>query len=248
MGARLGFAACFGAAIFLSSPAATESAPAKAPDIATAWLGQGSPSALVRNPFVRPTWIGSSDSFWYRRDSDKGHDFLIVDAAAGQSHPAFDEAVLSAELSRLSVKAPAEDLPLDKLAFSEDGRSVTFEVSGEPFECTIGPPHCVRQPRLDSDLEVSPDGKRGIFVRDANVWVRDIPTGQERRLTSDGQADDGYGIFPDGWKAVFVARSKSKEPLPPWLVHWSPESATAQCRDLSVHRICPRRQLPAQSL
>ena len=92
MNIRMSFAAWLGAAIFLSSPlaAAAETAPANGPDIATVWQGQGSPSALVRNPFVRPTWIGSTDSFWYRRDSDKGHDFRIVDVATGQSRAAFD--------------------------------------------------------------------------------------------------------------------------------------------------------------
>jgi dipeptidyl aminopeptidase/acylaminoacyl peptidase len=222
----MGFVAWLGAAIFLSwpLPVGADAAPPKAPDIATVWQGQVSPSALVRNAFDRPTWIGSTDTFWYRRDTEKGHDFRIVDAASGHSRAAFDDAALSAELTRLSVKAPRDDLPLDKLAFSDNGRSISFEVNGQPFECAVIAPHCTREPRLGSDLEVSPDRKRGIFVRDANLWVRDVATGQERQLTSDGRADDGYGIFPDGWKAVFVARSKSKEPLPPWLVQWSPDS------------------------
>jgi dipeptidyl aminopeptidase/acylaminoacyl peptidase len=228
---RTALVALLGSALLILPAAATGAeAPANdqsagAPDIAIVWSGESRPSALVRNPFVRPTWIGSSDSFWYRRDADKGHDYRIVDAATGQSRPAFDRAALAAELSRLSVKAAADDLELDKLRFSDDGHSIAFEVKGQPFECTVATPHCTQQPRTDTDLEVSPDGKRGIFVRDANLWVRDIATGAERQLTTDGRQDDGYGIYPGGWKAVFVARANSKEPLPPWLVQWSPDSS-----------------------
>ena len=191
----------------------------------SAMLESGAPADLVKNSLIRPEWIGSTDSFWYRRDTATGHDFRIVEAATGRSRPAFDHAALSAALGRLSVEAPANDLQLDQLRFSGDDRAISFEIGGSTFECRIDQPQCARKPAIPAWMEISPDGRRAIFVHDANLWVRDLATGQDRQLTTDGEADNGYGIYPDGWKAVFIARAKSKVPLAPWLVQWSPDSS-----------------------
>jgi dipeptidyl-peptidase 4 len=45
----------------------------------------------------------------------------------------------------------------------------------------------------------SPDGKRAAFIRDWNLWVRDVATGQERQLTTDGVRDFGYATDNAGW-------------------------------------------------
>ncbi|MDB4871731.1 MAG: peptidase, partial [Gemmatimonadales bacterium] len=60
---------------------------------------------------------------------------------------------------------------------------------------------------------VSPDGKRAVFIRDYNLWVRDVPTGHETQLTSDGIKDFGYATDNAGW-----VRSDSP------ILLWSPDS------------------------
>jgi dipeptidyl-peptidase 4 len=59
----------------------------------------------------------------------------------------------------------------------------------------------------------SPDGKRAAFVRDWNLWVRDISTGKETQLTTDGAKDFGYATDNAGWR-------KSDRPI----LLWSPDS------------------------
>ena len=59
----------------------------------------------------------------------------------------------------------------------------------------------------------SPDGKRSVFVRDWNLWVRDLATGAETPLTSDGVTDYGYAPDNAGW-----TRSNRA------IVRWSPDS------------------------
>mgnify|MGYP001615630198 FL=1 len=59
----------------------------------------------------------------------------------------------------------------------------------------------------------SPDGKRAVFIRDWNLWVRDVATGQEKALTTDGVKDFGYATDNAGW-----ARSDRA------IVLWSPDS------------------------
>ncbi|OFW08821.1 MAG: peptidase S9 [Acidobacteria bacterium RIFCSPLOWO2_02_FULL_67_36] len=60
---------------------------------------------------------------------------------------------------------------------------------------------------------VSPDGKRAVFIRDWNLWVRDVATRKETPLTSDGVKDFGYATDNAGW-------TKSDRPI----VMWSPDS------------------------
>src|SRR5262245_35435253 len=38
----------------------------------------------------------------------------------------------------------------------------------------------------------SPDGKKTAFIRDWNLWVRDVTSGKETQLTKDGVKDFGY--------------------------------------------------------
>src|SRR5574342_1126723 len=51
-------------------------------------------------------------------------------------------------------------------------------------------------PRLDVP---TPDGKRTVFIRDWNLWIRDVATGKESPLTRDGVKDFGYATDNAGW-------------------------------------------------
>jgi dipeptidyl aminopeptidase/acylaminoacyl peptidase len=59
----------------------------------------------------------------------------------------------------------------------------------------------------------SPDGRRAAFVRDWNLWVRDVESGREVQLTRDGVKDFGYATDNAGWQ-------RSERPI----VAWSPDS------------------------
>jgi len=65
-------------------------------------------------------------------------------------------------------------------------------------------------PRLDAR---SPDGTRAAFIRDWNLWVRDVASGKETPLTSDGVKDFGYATDNAGWQ-------RSERPI----LAWSPDS------------------------
>ncbi len=62
-------------------------------------------------------------------------------------------------------------------------------------------------------LSMSPDGKLGAFIKDWNLWVRDIATGRDRQLTTDGVKDFGYATDNAGWAASDRA-----------ILLWSPDS------------------------
>jgi dipeptidyl-peptidase-4 len=64
-----------------------------------------------------------------------------------------------------------------------------------------------------ADPATSPDGKRTVFIKDYNLWVRDVATGKETQLTTDGVKDFGYATNNAGWV---------HGPNP--IVLWSPDS------------------------
>lgn len=59
----------------------------------------------------------------------------------------------------------------------------------------------------------SPDGKKEVFIKDWNLWVRDTATKKETQLTTDGTKDFGYATDNAGW-------THSDRPI----VEWSPDS------------------------
>ncbi|MCS6873080.1 MAG: S9 family peptidase [Pyrinomonadaceae bacterium] len=72
----------------------------------------------------------------------------------------------------------------------------------------------LQQPRSIAPNEsISPDGKKAVFIRDWNLWIRDLQTKEEKQLTTDGIKDFGYATDNAGWR-------KSDRPI----VLWSPDS------------------------
>ncbi len=59
----------------------------------------------------------------------------------------------------------------------------------------------------------SPDGKKAAFIKDYDLWVRDLTSGRETQLTTDGMKDYGYATDNAGWK-------RSDRPI----LLWSPDS------------------------
>jgi dipeptidyl aminopeptidase/acylaminoacyl peptidase len=46
---------------------------------------------------------------------------------------------------------------------------------------------------------MSPDGSKALFICDWNLWLRDVASGQDRQLTTDGVKDFGYATSNAGW-------------------------------------------------
>jgi dipeptidyl aminopeptidase/acylaminoacyl peptidase len=65
----------------------------------------------------------------------------------------------------------------------------------------------------NADEVISPDGKKAAFIRDWNLWVRDVATKKETQLTIDGIENYGYATDNAGWKT-------GDGPI----LRWSPDS------------------------
>jgi len=167
---------------------------------------------------VHPTWV-TKDRFWYRTTTGHGLEFILADPATRTRVPAFDQNRLAAGLS--AAGTPTKDpyhLPFTTFDFADDGAAITFTIGPVHWRCDLSGYTCAHPTdvggRTGSVPESrSPDGKRAVFIRDSNLWVRDLASGQERQLTHDGVVDFGYATDNAGW-------THSDRPI----VLWSPDS------------------------
>jgi dipeptidyl aminopeptidase/acylaminoacyl peptidase len=155
-----------------------------------------------------------------------GAQFLMVDPARRTRAPAFDHARLAQGLSAATGRTvDGADLPFQTFALSPDGRGLTVAIAepgapGAPrrWTCDLTAYRCAaadstgrHEPPPNS--AVSPDGTRAAFIREHNLWLRDLATGRDVQLTTDGVEDFGYATNNAGWV-------KRDSPV----LTWSPDS------------------------
>ena len=170
---------------------------------------------LVTGTGVRPTWLPDG-RFWYRVSVPEGSAFFIVDPARRTREPAFDQARLAAALTTAAgTRVMLGRLPTQSFELAPDGRSMTVSVERRRFSCDLQRYACAPgdSTNVPANASVSPDGKRAVFIRDANLWMRELATGAESQLTTDGIQDFGYATDNAGW-------THSDRPV----VTWSPDS------------------------
>ena len=161
-----------------------------------------STNGLVVGATVQPNWL-PGDRFWYRNAVPGGAEFILVDPAAGTRERAFDHERLATALSAATgEEVEPLGLPFRTFELSADGGSLTASVGESRLSCDLSRCRCAPAPpapRADPDAIVSPDGRNAAFIRDHNLWVRDLETGAESPLTTDGVEDYGYATNNAGW-------------------------------------------------
>jgi dipeptidyl-peptidase 4 len=167
--------------------------------------------------------------FWYRDASQSGINYILLDPAKGTRAAAFDQVKLAAALHAAdgAIKDDPAHLALADLDFSNHDSVLTLTVAGAIFRCDLGAnPESCRQLSPTEDpstrgehaerpppLALSPSNKLGAFIRNWNLWVRDMDTGAETQLTTDGVKDYGYATDNAGWQHSDRA-----------ILLWSPDS------------------------
>ncbi len=170
--------------------------------------------------------------FWYRAVDNDGVSYILVDPATSARGPAFDLdklALLLGAASNGEIKADGRHLLISDIAISGQ-HEFTLTVEGAVYQCALGagndackkigrtgPPHGIPhgapEAGEEAPLSLSPDRKLGAFIRDWNLWVRDLATGAETQLTTDGVKDFGYATDNAGWQHSNSA-----------VLLWSPDS------------------------
>ena len=213
-------------------------------------------SRMVFSTQIRPNWFRDSDRFWYEWKTPQGTQYYIVEARSGKKQPVFDMDKLAMQITEI-VRDPfdAQHLPLTAFELKDD-RTFAFRVKSTIEETdsarierfgkkkTYSFEYDIASGRLtditgneEEDMypawaNVSPDGKTGVFAKNANLYWMDAEnlakaakdpedsTIVEHRITSDGTAEFGWGGDSYmGW----TEQDTTARVFPYYLV-WSPDS------------------------
>ncbi|MDE2156041.1 MAG: DPP IV N-terminal domain-containing protein [Xanthomonadaceae bacterium] len=180
---------------------------------------------LVDHDVQKVHWLDDGH-FWYRDHDSHGDHFLLRDLASGKITPLFDQRKLAAALGMvIGNPLDAQKLPVTGYRKRPDGR-LEIAVRRKHYLCDLqGAPVCAlgrgvpardKAGRVTTGAEpgvLSPDRKSEAFIRDWNLWLRDMATGKETRLTTDGVENFGYATDNAGWKHTDHA-----------ILEWSPDS------------------------
>jgi len=170
-----------------------------------------------------PNWL-PDDRFWYRVLTHEGSEFIMIDPARGTRTTVFDHKKLAAAISAATgYTYQASMLPFQTFTFSADASTIHFRAENKSWKYDLknsiltadtGWQTPAATPARNRGLEVlSPDGSKAAFIKDHNLWVRDVKSGEEKQLTTDGIKDYGYATDNAGWRG-------SDRPI----LRWSPDS------------------------
>ena len=191
---------------------------------AAGFLNAGTVS-LVDHAVKKATFIGN-DRFWYL-DSQNGLPTLMVaDPVRRTRLAAYDPVRMAVALHAAGLEeTDAKRIQPKDFDLLDNDRTARITVNEKRYRCALsteyrcslelsGPAGATNPSMKDASLAIlSPDGKRAVFIRAWNLYVRDTATGVERQLTTDGVEDYGYATDNAGWTHSDHA-----------IVVWSPDS------------------------
>ena len=206
-------------------------------------LGEKFSASKVYYSNVNPTWIEDTHNFWYVRHTPTGDEYVLVNADKKTKKPLFDQEKFAKTVKDVTGKDlnPAK-LNLRYLSVSKDLGTITFVLDNHRWEYGIKKstlkdlgqlperepqPHwMVVSDEKDFPPVPSPDGKYVAFIRNHNVAVRNVATGEVRELSLDGALGNYYSSYiqwsPDS-KYVLVNKLRPAEKHYVYYVESSPK-------------------------
>lgn len=191
---------------------------------------------------VVPHWVDQTSAFWYVRQTEKGKEYVKVDAASKKRTVLFDQQKMAAALTeKAGREINAYNLPLqncrlnislDTLRFQLDGKFWAYSIKNNRLLDEGAIPSRGKERHwmeVDDEKEgspvTSPDGKWTAFIKNDNVYVREVATGKEKQLSQDGTLSNYYSSYiqwsPDS-KSVVSCRIRPVEKRYVYYVESSP--------------------------
>jgi len=173
---------------------------------------------LVYQTSVNPNWV-RPDAFWYTSQRKDGTFFMLADLRRKSNEPLFDHGRLAEALGNAAdTTFSSTELPITDITMNGNAREIVIHLPNMKAECNIRRYSCVgHEPAKERQRvarnSISPDGMHQAFIKDHNLWVRNLDSGDEKALTTDGIEDYGYATNNAGW-------IRGRDPV----LLWSPDS------------------------
>lgn len=167
--------------------------------------------------------VNESHSFWYLTRTPKGNEFFLINADKKEVSPAFDQQKLAASLAKvINKETDPYKLPFRTLQYSKNMDSIYFSVDDTRYICLLADYTLIKDkeqtPRNDyywggvfkedrKDKVKSPDGKKEAYISEGNLWVTDLATKENKKISIDGSVSEYYSSN----------------------IYWSPDSKKIAC-------------------
>jgi dipeptidyl-peptidase-4 len=146
-------------------------------------------------------------------DIDGGEPYVLVDSQV----LAPDERALTEAERQLRERARISASGIVRYQWDSQGEAVLVPLDGDVFHINVASGDARRlmqTPEYETDARVSPQGNFVSFIREQNLYVTDLTTGEERAITSEGGGLISWGM------AEFVAQEEFRRSTGYW---WSPD-------------------------
>ena len=162
-------------------------------------------TGLVVSDTVNANWLADG-RFWYTRTTLTGTENIVIDPAKKTR-----EVVATPPTGEPAAAAPGGGGRGGRGGGCGRGGGRGGAGTAAPVTRTCGPN--VTGTTGTPPLSMSPDGTKAVYICDWNLWLRDVASGQDKQLTTDGVKDFGYATSNAGWQTSAAAS-----------LSWSPDS------------------------
>jgi dipeptidyl aminopeptidase/acylaminoacyl peptidase len=215
-------------------------------------FGEWNASQLLVNADLQPHWSPDGSALWYGLEREHGRELVVRRARNGAVLASIDAEKFLQDIAPQTGLQPTWSALLASMPeLQPDGRHLDLSGNERRWRCDVGSRMCQALPGTATRAgdAVSPDGRWAAFVRRHNLWVRDLATGQERPLTTDGQPDRAWAL-PTARAAGILGAVPVRERLPPAVI-WSPDSRrllTVRLDETALSEISVVEQVPRDQL
>ncbi|MBD8488990.1 DPP IV N-terminal domain-containing protein [Echinicola sp. CAU 1574] len=189
-------------------------------------------------------WIKDTEKFWYQMKTEKGEEYMQVIVSERHKQSLFDQERLALLLSNETYDTiKAYQLPISRVQLEEKGKLMKFQAKGYHWEYDLEDEMLVKKEKVEtrggywgtrwSDREgepvVSPDKTKEAYIREHNVWVKDLSSKESTQLSFDGSPGNYYAAD----------------------IQWSPDSkklATYSVRPAEVRKLTLLESSPEDQL
>ncbi len=209
-------------------------------------LSGSSPRSLSFSPdgtrvtFLRPKEEDRTVLDLWAMDVADGNTYRLVDSRALVP----DEGELSEAEIQFRERARISSSGIVTYQWDEAGEAILAPLAGDVFYIDVETGEAQRlmeTPDFETDAKISPDGRHVSFIRNQDLWVHDLATGEERALTTEGAGPISWGM------AEFVAQEEMRRYTGYW---WHPEGThiVAARIDETPVEIVPRFGINAEGV
>ena len=204
---------------------------------------------LVLGEFVAPNWEEDGNAFWFVAEGRDSNEYVLVDPENGERETLADTQTLLTALTALDESTDQDETPRNP-DYDFETSTLTFRHGGKQWAYDTTSGELAERDREDEVRGLSPDGRWRVFVEDHDLYIEDTESGEQRRLTDDGTAEQPYARPVVNLRRMIAAQTSAPELDAD--ISWAPDSSRfatyrmdlREARRLSVVQSTPPDDLP----